>query len=339
MEFYVLQGEVAMDKSWFVETHGDPLGAIQDLIVTTWEEFDLDRLMVSMNGNSQPDLIDDPGQLDQVNPFRPLMTKNSAKYIPQLLENSPDSRLGVILRPCEMRAWIEVQKREQTPTGRLLTICVDCLGTYPRDDYQWRAQRKGSTERLAWETLHFARQGGIASYRFRSACQACRSPISSLADINIGVIGLPVRQKILIDASDQVKTTLLAGGKVSAVSDQDLLEQREYIIARLLQRSTHTRQRLADNLETILPRNVDALIKQFESCGECRDCFVNCPLCTADYPARDKSGNYRRDQVKEWMISCAGCGMCEQACPNHLPLVAIFNHLREMLINERELIH
>ncbi|MGW8225488.1 MAG: Coenzyme F420 hydrogenase/dehydrogenase, beta subunit C-terminal domain [Anaerolineales bacterium] len=328
-----------MDKSWFVETHGDPLGAIQHLIATTWEEFDLDRLMVSMNGNSQPDLIDDPGQLDQVNPFRPLMTKNSAKYIPQLLEDSPDSRLGVILRPCEMRALIEMQEREQSPSGRLLTICVDCLGTYPREDYQWRAKRKGSSEQLANESLHFARQGGIASYRFRSACQACRSPISSRADINIGVIGLPVRQKILIDASDQVKSTLLAGGKVSAVSDQDLLEQREYIIAKLLQRGAHTRQRLADNLETILPRNVDALITQFESCGECRECFSSCPLCTANYPARDEFGKYHRDQVKEWMISCAGCGMCEQACPNHLPLVTIFSHLREMLIQERELIH
>jgi len=267
------------------------------------------------------------------------MTKNSAKYIPQLLEDSPDSRLGVILRPCEMRALIEMQKREQNPSERLLTICVDCLGTYPRDDYQWRAKRKGSTEQLANESLHFARQGGIASYRFRSACQACRSPISSQADINIGVIGLPVRQKILIDASDQVKTTLLAGGKISAVSDQDLLEQREYMIAKLLQRGAHTRQRLEDNLETILPRNVDALIKQFESCGECRECFSCCPLCTANYPTRDKSGKYRRDQVKEWMVSCAGCGMCEQACPNHLPLVTIFSHLREMLIQERELIH
>ena len=328
-----------MDKPWFVKTHGDPLGVIQNLIVTTWDEFELDRLMVSMNGGSQPELIDDPGQIEQLNPFRPLMTQNSAKYIPQLLDDYPDSRLGVILRPCEMRALIEMQKREQTHSKRLLTICVDCLGTYSRDDYQWRAERKGSGEQLARETLNFARQGGIASYRFRSACQACRSQISSQADINVGVIGLPVRQKILIDASDQVKTTLLAGGKVKAENDPDLLEQREYIVAKLQQRGAHTRQRLEENLESILPRNVDALIKQFETCGECRECFTSCPLCTADYPTRDESGNYHRDQVKEWMISCAGCGMCEQACPNHLPLVTIFSHLREVLIQEQVRIH
>jgi len=221
----------------------------------------------------------------------------------------------------------------------LLTICVDCLGTYPLEDYQWRAEKKGSPERLAWESLHFARQGGIAAYRFRSACQACRTPVGSGADINIGVIGLPVRQKIMIEAPEQVNSALLEGDQMRAVQDQPLFEQREYIIAKLLQRGSHTRQRLADNLEGILPRDVDALIKQFEGCGECRECFESCPLCAADYPAKDEFGIYRREQVKEWMISCAGCGMCEQTCPNHLPLVTIFNHIREQLIEPLEPIY
>ncbi|MCJ7537022.1 MAG: hypothetical protein WBD62_08735 [Anaerolineales bacterium] len=328
-----------MNKSWFVETHGDPLGVIQSVIATAWEKFELDRLVVSMNGSSKPYLISDPEQLNQVNPFRPLMTKNTAKYLPQVLEDDRSARIGVILRPCEMRALAEKIKREEIPSERLLTICVDCLGTYPLDDYQWRAERKGSPEHLAWESLHFARQGGIASYRFRSACQACRTPIGNGADINIGVIGLPVRQKIMIEAPEQVNTTLLEGDHITAGQDQPLLEQREYIIGKLLQRGSHTRQRLADNLDSVLPRDVDALIKQFESCGECRECFESCPLCAADYPAIDEFGIYRRDQVKEWMISCAGCGMCEQACPNHLPLVTIFSHIRELLIEPLGPIH
>ena len=299
-----------MNESYFIETHGDPLGVVQNVIAAAWENY----------------------QLDQVNPFRPLMTGNAAKYIPAILEEQPDTRLGVVLRPCEMRALVEKNKRESIPEDRLLTIGVDCLGTYPMDDYQWRAERKGSQERLAWESLHFARQGGIASYRFRSACQACRTPVSSEADINIGVIGLPVRQKIIVEASGTLPANMLTGDKIGIDQDQSLIDQREYIIAKLLQRSSQTRQRLADNLDSILPRDVDALVKQFESCGECRECFEICPLCAAEYPAKDESGLYRREQVKDWMISCAGCGMCEQACPNHLPLVAIFNQIREQLI-------
>jgi formate dehydrogenase subunit beta len=328
-----------MAKNWFVETHGDPLGVIQKIIATAWDNFDLDQMMVSSNGVPGPHLIEDVEQLEQINPFRPLMTQNSAKYIPEILEKYPQSRLGAVLRPCEMRALKERSKREAIPTERLLTICVDCLGTYPEEDYQWRAERKGSPERLAWESLHFARQGGIAAYRYRPACQVCRSPVGSEADINLGVLGLPVRKKIMLRTSRQVDTSLIEGKGIRLHADQRMLEQRERIITKLLQRGSHTRERLARNLDSILPRDVDALIDQFESCGECRQCFDKCPLCAADYPAKNEAGRYRREQVKEWLISCAGCGMCEQACPNHLPLVTIFGQIRESLIESLEPIH
>jgi formate dehydrogenase subunit beta len=325
-----------MNTNWLVETHGDPLGVIQTLIKAAWVGFELDTLMLSMNGSTKPHLINDPEQLYKVNPFKPLMTKNAVKYLPQVLEDIPNRRVGVLLRPCEMRALAEITKRETLPMDRVLTICFDCLGTYPREDYQWRAERKGSSERLAWESLHFARQGGIAAYRFRSACQTCRTPIGQGGDVNIGVIGLPVRQKILVDARDYETAKTLGREEITREEDQSLIDQRDYIIAKLLQRGTHTRQRLADNLESILPRDLDALLHLFERCGECRECFDNCPLCTADYPARDKLGMYAREEVKRWMISCAGCGMCEQACPNHLPLVSIFTQIRQQLIEPIE---
>jgi formate dehydrogenase subunit beta len=321
-----------MNEKWLIETHGDPLGAIQNLFVEAWDRFELETMLVSMNGSSQPHLINDPEQLNQVNPFKPLMTRNAAKLLPQILKDNPEKRIGVVLRPCEVRALEAKTKREALPIERMLTICIDCLGTYSPEDFQWRAERKGSPDRLASETLHFARQGGIAAYRFRSACQACRTPIGSGADINIGVIGLPVRQKILVDVRDQVIAETL-GKRATFLGDLSLFYQREDTIARLLQRGSHTRKRLADNLESILPRDIDELIQQFERCGECRECFDICPLCAADYPKKKGQGLYAREEVKQWMISCAGCGICEQACPNHLPLVTIFSQIRQQLID------
>jgi Fe-S oxidoreductase len=32
-----------------------------------------------------------------------------------------------------------------------------------------------------------------------------------------------------------------------------------------------------------------------------------------------------------WLVSCAGCGMCEQSCPNSLPTATIFAHIRRQL--------
>ncbi len=328
--------EVAMNTSWLVETHGDPLGVINALFKTTWERCKLDAIMLSTNGSTVPYLISDVEQLETINPFKPLMTKNIAKNLPQVLEDIPKGRIGMLLRPCEMHALIEKVEREAIPMERVLTICIDCLGTYPLEDFQWRAERKGSPEHLAWESLHFARQGGIAAYRFRSACQACRTQISFGGDINIGVIGLPVRKKILVDTRDLDTANKLGRDEITCREDQSLMDQRDYITARLHQRCTQTRQRLVDNLESVLPRDLEALLQQFERCGECRECFENCPLCAADYPAKDELGLYTREEVKQWMISCAGCGMCEQSCPNHLPLVTIFSHIRQQLINIAE---
>lgn len=321
-----------MNTSWLVETHGDPLGILQNSIKAIWEQLDLDAFMFAANGSSKPRLFTEWQQVGEINPFKPLMTQNTAKHVPEAIENFPDGRIGVLLKPCEMRALIKKGEKENIPLNRLLTICADCLGTYPLEDYQWRADRKGNPERLAWESLHFARQGGIASYRFRSACQSCRTPVAQEANLNFGVIGLPVRLKFLVQSQDPQVIDRLGGALPLSENDQTLMEQRDIIISKILQRGSQTRQRLGDSLESILPKDLEALMLQFEQCGECRECFNNCPLCTADYPAKDEHGSYLREDVKEWMVSCAGCGMCEQACPNHLPLVTIFSMIREQLI-------
>jgi predicted aldo/keto reductase-like oxidoreductase len=38
-----------------------------------------------------------------------------------------------------------------------------------------------------------------------------------------------------------------------------------------------------------------------------------------------------REDVVNWLLSCAGCGMCEQSCPQHQPLSAVFSHIREQI--------
>jgi predicted aldo/keto reductase-like oxidoreductase len=49
-----------------------------------------------------------------------------------------------------------------------------------------------------------------------------------------------------------------------------------------------------------------------------------------EYP-RQVKGRYCREDVINWLASCAGCGMCEQSCPQHLPLSAIFTHVKQQL--------
>lgn len=325
-----------MNTQWMINTHGDPLGTVRKFVDTIWEQRDLNGMLVPLNGGQEssttPQLIDDPHMLDQVNPFKPLMIVNAARMLPAYIGEHPDDQIGALLRPCEMRALIEMVKHDSFNTDKLTSICVDCLGTLPLEDYQWRAQRKGHSDNLTDEALQFARQGGILAYRYRSACQMCKSPEATRADININVLGLPVRQQILVQARDAAAARDFRLEEITdCQADSAMVEQHDRIMFKLSERHQHTMQRLFETLADYLPQDVEALVAQLDNCGECQACMDICPICSVDHPQRGVGGHYIRADVMRWLVSCAGCGMCEQSCPNHLPLSSIFGYIREQL--------
>lgn len=316
-----------MNTNWMIRTHGDPLSAVQKLAQNIWQIANLDMMLVSIDGRQADEhILRDPAQLREINPFRPLMRVNTARLVPEIQAAHPQDRIGVMLRPCEMLALNEMTARGAVRTDRLLTICVDCLGTFPEDEFQWRSARKGSAKGLEKEALQFAPQGGIAAYRYRAACQMCTSPGATDADVNIGVLGLPVRQAMVI---------IVQNGKLDwksitdSPADTAMVAKRELMLAKLTERHTRTHERVITGLMQVLPADVEALLDQFVSCGGCQMCMDSCPICAAEYPRHAPDGRFLREDVANWLVSCAGCGMCEQACPNNLPLSIIFTHVRQ----------
>jgi len=340
-----------MSTQWLVPTNGDPLGAVQRLIRSVWSQARLEGILISAPGSdesaSKPRLIEDPAELSQVNPFKPVMTMNAARLAPEIIAEHPGAPLAALLRPCELRALIEMAKGAAFKIDNLLTISVDCLGTFPLEEYQWRASRKESKSEgkapggLGGEALQFARQGGIMAYRYRPACQVCESPGARNADLNINVIGLPVRQAILAQSRDESTASRLGLPALEGIralgedrADQQLLRQHERTLAKAIERHYRSMERITQGLGDILPQGVDGLVRQLEDCGACQACMGVCPICSIHTPKRDEHGHYLRESVVRWLVSCAGCGMCEQACPNHLPLGAIFGYIRNKLDEE-----
>ncbi len=337
-----------MDNQWSLDTHGDPLGKVHDFIKYVWHEYRLDGMLATLDGNNKahatPRYVTDVSAVDLVNPFRPLMEVNAARLIPDLLAGHPDDMIAALLRPCELRALTEMTKHVPTTLDQLVTISVDCLGTLPSDEYQWRLERleknlletktsPSDADELAHEALQFARQGGIIPYRYRSACQVCASPAAKNADINLLVLGLPVRQKILVSVPDlKTANAIHLDGYANGKADEGMVFQHERILSKMSERHARHMEQVKESLGSLLPADVDAVIRQLESCGECQNCMDACPICSVDRPSRDADGHYDRSAVCRWLVSCAACGMCEQSCPDHLPTSTIFAHIHQQLI-------
>jgi formate dehydrogenase subunit beta len=320
-----------MNKSWFVLTNGDPLGAIQTVLSTIWETLALDGFLVQSDQAGHQEIIHDPAEISSINPFKPLMTHNAAKDLPQFLGEHPDLHLGTVLRPCENRALVAWAESDPSLFDKLTIIGIDCMGTYPTDDYSWRIDRSGSPENLSGDSLKFTGIGRIPAYRFRPACQVCPSPIGDWGVANIGVIGLPASQIILVSTSNTLEIDGLSRGWQDAQTNKKLLAGRERIIEKLLERNHQTQQRVLTGLAGLLPEDLDALVDQFQDCGPCQECLTNCPICAAYFPTKNTLGAFEREDVLRWIVSCAGCGMCEANCPQDIPLYNIFTYIREQL--------
>jgi formate dehydrogenase (coenzyme F420) beta subunit len=329
---------IRMNTIWVMETHGDPLQALNKFVQRIWQEARLDGVIVSSdslsnNGDMGPRVLEHAEDFSKVNPFRPVMRTNTARYIPDIVRERPDWRLGVVLRPCEMRALNELERLDSFPRQNLVTLCIDCLGTYTAKDIQWRTERAGSESGLVQRAIQFAGQGGVASYRYRPACQVCQSPQAKQGDINIGMLGLPVRQQILVEADDLISAGRFNFQKFHLVEARtDLRNRRERILSRVAARNSQTRERIVRALVEQLPANLNDFVDHLDRCGECHECLNACPLCTSKKIKRDARGHYKRQEIAQWLAACSGCGMCEQACQKGLPLSAIFGTIREQLM-------
>ena len=279
-----------MNTNWMIQTHGDPLGALQKFVKTLWEQTDLDVMVVAPNGHGF--VLESPDELEHMNPFRPLMKLNTARLVVDTAKKRPGKQIGAMLRPCEMRALNEMAARGAIKRDDVLAVCTDCLGTFPADEFEWRTER--SSKGLTKDTLQFAPQGGISAYRYRPACQMCAEPGATDGDVNIGVFGLPVRQSMLVSARDG---RVILESITDGLAKEDLSSKREGTLAKISERHVRTRERVLKSLDENLPADLQELLLQFESCGECQACMNVCPICTVDQPRKTKDGKLVREDI------------------------------------------
>jgi hypothetical protein len=101
----------------------------------------------------------------------PVSPFNTARMASRVLADGVGKRIAVVMRPCEVRALIELAKLSQCTLEPAILISMDCFGRMENDDYLELAMPTGKSNpacrRLRWTARRFAPVAGPVRGLFR----------------------------------------------------------------------------------------------------------------------------------------------------------------------------
>ncbi|MEJ2221919.1 MAG: Coenzyme F420 hydrogenase/dehydrogenase, beta subunit C-terminal domain, partial [Desulfobacterales bacterium] len=199
----------------------DILGSLQDFFKHALEIEEIEALLVPqhlpMKNTVMPTLVTDPNHLNGVDPLAPAFPMNAAKIVSRLTRKPMGAKVAAILRPCEIRAFVELVKLKQGRTDEVILISVDCLGAFGNKDYSHMVEQKPveSTVMFYEKVLH-SKATEIGDVDLAPACKACEYPVAENADILIGLYGMDIDRSLLVQSRTEAGDHILKQMNLSA---------------------------------------------------------------------------------------------------------------------------
>lgn len=326
----------------------DPVKTLQAFLANWWGQVGLDAMLVPVQSDDHnivsPQVISDPADLSKVNPFAPVMLANTATIVQDFVRDHPTQHLAVILRPCELRATIELRKRHRiryqpvyagNDLESLIVIGVDCPGTFSQDAYAQHVTNHQEDTEIIHVGLSYGKRDSYLPYDVRETCQMCDSPGPLGADIIVGTIGMEPREDLLIIArNEDIDTMLKLQNVTDSVATESQVEFREIMVGKLVDKRAEKRAAL---INRDLPvDDFTSALALFARCTLCADCLDACPLYDGELAGMLGAGEGRQSahpllseliRVSRWLASCSGCGMCRESCQQGIPITQIVTTL------------
>jgi len=330
---------------------GDLLTTLRDFFRSILQLEDISAILVPQHLGRKnvvmPTLVTDPKQLNGTDPLAPVFPLNGAKILSRLTRKSMGTKIAVVLRPCEIRAFVELVKLKQGRIEEVVLVGIDCLGAFKNGDYiqiEGKKEEAGFTSRFYKAALS-GKNLTLEGFDLAPACKACENPVPDGADILIGLFGVDTDHQLLIQARTPKGETLYTN---LDLSDTEEPAQRPAAIESLVAERTAYRDKMFS--ETAEATNsLEKLNAYFAECVNCYNCRVACPVCyckecvfVTDVFNHDpvqylrwanRKGVikmptdtvfYHMTRIAHMSTSCVGCGQCTNACPNDIPVMELF---------------
>jgi len=276
--------------------------------------------MAGPDGSCPWTLIMDPDILDRSRPMPRVMSVQGAKALASFTRSAVQGRVLAVMRPCEVRAAIELSKLDQIDLEGVVLLSMDCSGVFPMQ--KRNVGLEGSPDPSREE--------------LRPLCRSC-TDFTAAGDLSV------VEQEgeyILVPLTDKGRELLEKSGMKA---DADLSAW-----SRGVQKLQEERRKTRDAGEEAIRQEIQGLkglAGMFSDCISCRACRTVCPVCycrlcfidmkdrrpsSGDLVDRSiQSGSQRLvpntllfhiGRMAHMSLSCVSCGMCQDACPSGIPI-------------------
>jgi formate dehydrogenase subunit beta len=334
--------------------NNDVPAALRGFLKRLMDEGIVDAILVPLqNGGSvSPALVTDSAMLNatRADPLMPLMPINSARAVSALTGKHSPTKLGAVLRPCEIRALVELVKLQQASLDDVTLIGIDCPGTCELDEFltsnSWNAENLSTYLAAA----HEGNEPQITP-SLRTACRMCVHPAPENVDIQVHLFGADTTVVLPITVKDEIAEKLHL--TESAQGEAWSVESSREATARLIEIRQKVRESELSSIRAKMNAN-GGISSLFTACIRCHNCMTACPVCycktclfkTAAFDhepeyylnAAHRKGATRMlgdtllfqlTRMNHMSASCVSCGMCASACPANIPVGSIFSAVGE----------
>lgn len=315
------------------------------------EAGSVSSLLVQMKSTSavtrMPALVSDPKDIDAADPLTQSFPLNMAKLVSTLTKKGLHEPVGIVLRPCEHRAVIELIKIRQAQPDNLIFISADCAGAVSnRRMNDLKLSRTDEEIDLFLDEQFSMSPDAARGTNLTASCQACTGFVPQGVDIHLRIIGAS-EHGITIEPGSDRGASILAGLSLQ-VSDPDSRQNRVQAVNKLMTRQQEQRQAWLTGLDQSVS-TPKGLSDYLSGCVDCHNCRVACPVCfcrecvfntdVVEYEPFQYTGwSAARGSLRMPMdtlffhmtrmihmgLSCVGCGQCSNACPNDIPVAGLF---------------
>ncbi|MFX1371868.1 MAG: Coenzyme F420 hydrogenase/dehydrogenase, beta subunit C-terminal domain [Promethearchaeota archaeon] len=297
----------------------------------------------------QPKLVEKEEDLKDF-PLTPLIafgyarTDSASKFLHKSVAGAMKEKVGLIARPCDTRALIELAKLKQVNLDNLFIIGIEDRGMLPKAGREMRAIKDVDPTKIIKEKV--GDNGLIVKFEDGKSkelnltvaenCLRCYRKIPIIADLTVSDLGIPIdSDEIILKVYSEKGSNILdkSGIKTKKLPDKEKkthLDKYNEIIAK-------AKEKRVKDLEEWKNLSQKEKITELLKCTMCNTCIRGCPVCYCVdcilmKKRKDKNidkATYQLTRIAHDADRCVECGNCDNNCPQNLPLSLYFQSLND----------